>query len=115
MGLFKRNPCKILYNDKTRKFSVKGFSLSLKEITGKEFSANIAEVDLASIPPTISNQLRTQAELHYQICNTIHSLKKDSPEKQQMLIKFADHMMEIEKTLVTILNPQKKTLSQDKS
>lgn len=115
MHLFRKNPCKILYNDKTRKFSIKGFSLSLKEITGKEFSSNIAEVDLSSIPPSISNQLRTQAELHYQICNTIHSLKKNSPEKEQMLIKFADHMMEIEKTLLTILSSQKKNLSQDKS
>lgn len=115
MGIFKKNPCQIFYNEKTRTFNLKSFSVSFESIIGKKLSANLGEIDYSSIPPEISDRLRTQAEIHFQICNSIHSLPRGSTHKLDLTVKFANHLMEIEKILISILSDQKKTLRHKKS
>lgn len=110
MGLFRKNPCRMFYNDKTKKFNLKSFSVSFEEITGKKLSANLGEIDYQTIPPEISEHLRSQAEIHFQICNAIHMLRKGTPEHTNLSVKFVNHLMEMEKTLAALRADQKKTL-----
>jgi len=112
MGIFRKNPCKSFYDTKTHKFDFKGFSLSFESAVGKPATAKLASLNYQQIPPEISDRLRSQAEIHYQICNAIHSLPKDDPFKPELIKGFAAHLMEVEKTLIQLLEQQKKKPNQ---
>lgn len=101
----------MLYDSKTNKFNIKGLSASFEETTGKKLSANLGEIDFSSVPPDVSERLRSQAELHFQVCKTIHALPSDSPKRALLLEKFAEHLMDIEAALVSVFEIQQKKSS----
>ncbi|MGC4102362.1 hypothetical protein [Ferruginibacter sp.] len=116
MSIFsKKKPCEMFFNEKTKTFNFKGFSSSFESVTGKKLSGNLGEINYSSIPQAASERLRMQAEIHFQTCNAIHLLPKDSSKQKELLVKFAEHLMEMEKLLVSIFSDQKKSPVRKKS